>query len=189
MPDLGTLIGSRVSSDVFRSINDAGHKSFFGSDFDTMNNEFISRYVEPMDRINFQIGSTIAALINPDKWRPLVSIDDFRSIPPSMEYAIASFAPVRQGIAEGRMEGFGYDVNTFPEDDVYGRLIDNFTCRDIAAASDEAGFFDLKGHWMSDDPDISEDDLHTIEVTRDFILREILAKTNRDPTDIGFSRG
>lgn len=189
MPSLGTLIGSRVSSEVFDAVNSRGHASFFGSDFDNMNREFFNRHVRPMDNIGFEITRTVNALMNPDQFRILESVEDFRSIPPCMEIAIALYAPVRQGMLEGRMEGFGYDPSTLPQEDVFGRLIDNFTCEDVGSASDKDGYYDISGTLDSDDPDLSDNELYSIRKTREYILNHILADTDRDPTAIDLPRG
>jgi hypothetical protein len=189
MPSLGALIGSRVSTDVFAAINSQGHSSFFGEEFDHMGQEFFNRYVRPMDQLTLDISRTVNAVLNPDQFRILDTIEDFRSIPPCMELAIAMYAPVRQGILEGRIDGFGYDPTTFPEEDVFGRLIDNFTCEDVAAAADNAGYFEVSGTMLSDDPDLTDDELHAILKTREYILNKVLAETDRDPTAIDLARG
>jgi len=106
-----------------------------------------------------------------------------------MELAIAFFPPVRKLMEEGRVDGFGYDPNSLQEDDVYGRLIDNFTCNDVAEASDEEGYYDIKAVQFSDDPEYSDDELYAIHKTREYILDKLLAETDRDPTDIEVCRG
>lgn len=189
MPSLGTLIGSRVSNEVFESINSHNHASFFGGEFDHMREEFFNRYVRPMEQLNLDISRTVNALLNPDHFRILESVEDFRSIPPCMEMAITLFEPVRQGIVEGRMEGFGYDPLTLPDEDIYGRIIDNFSCDDVLTASDEDGRYDISATMYSDDPDLSPDELYAILKTRNYILDRILAETDRDPTAIDLSRG
>lgn len=189
MPSLGSLIGSRVSSDVFDSINSQGHASFFGAEFDHMRQEFFNRYVRPMDQVNLEISRTVNAIMNPDQFRILESIEDFRSIPPCMELAIVMFDPIRQGMIEGRIEGFGYDPSSLPQDDVFGRLIDNFSCNDVLAASDEEGYYDISATLYSDDPDLTPDELHAIDKTRSYILNKLLKETDRDPTAIELPRG
>jgi hypothetical protein len=106
-----------------------------------------------------------------------------------MELAILMYEPVLQGVREGRLDGFGYDVSSLPDEDVFGRLIDNFTCEDVASSSDDEGYYKVSGTLYSDDPDLSDDDLFAIHKTRDYIRRVILDKTDRDPTDIFVSRG
>lgn len=189
MPSLGNLIGSRVSHEVFGSINDNGHASFFGSDFDNMRQEFFDRYVSPMDTLSLEISKTVNALINPDRMRILNTIEDFRSIPLSMEMPILLFEPVRRGVEEGRFYGFGYDAGSLPPEDVYGRLLDNFTCEDVAAASDDEGYYSVKGILQSDDPELTDDELWAIARTRDYIRDKLLRDTERDPTDIDSSAG
>lgn len=189
MPSLGALIGSRVSNEIFDSVNTLGHKSFFGDDFDHMRHEFFDRYVKPMDQLNLEITKTVNALINPDRFRILESFEDFESIPLCMEIPIVVFAPVRQGILEGRMDGFGYSPDSIPEDDVYGRLIDNFTCEDVHASSDDEGYYEITGTLYTDDPELSDDELYAIRKTRDYIRDKILNNSDRDPTYIEMMRG
>lgn len=188
-PSLGSLIGSRVSVDIYNDINNSGYQSFFGDQFDHMRNEFFNRYVRPMDELNLDISRTVNALINPDRFRILNSVEDFRSIPPCMEMAICLYEPIRQGMVEGRIEGFGWIPETLPEEDVYGRLLSNFECLDVQEASDGEGYYEVHGTLMTDDPDLSDDELWAIRKTRQYILDKILATTDRDPTAIDLPRG
>lgn len=186
---LGMLLGSRVSGEVFDSINSTGHSSFFDNEFAHMRNEFLNRYVRPMDALSNDLTRTVNMVMNPDRIRILDTVEDFRSIPPSMELAILMFEPVLQGFKEGRIEGFGYDINTLPEEDIHGRYIDNFTCEDVAEASDDDGYYDIKATFYSDDIDLSEDEVYAIRKTRDYIRNKLLPKTDRDPTNIDMMRG
>lgn len=189
MPPLDMLLGARASSDVFDSINAQGYRSFFGSDFDNMRQEFYQRHILPMDSLQFEIGRTVNMLINPDHIRMLISIEDLRSTPTSMEMPILLYAPVRTLFEEGRVEGFGYDPDYLPPEDVYGRLIDNFSCDDVEAASDDVGQYDIEGTMWSDDPDLEDDELYAIRKTRQYILNHVLAQTDRDPTAVDLPRG
>lgn len=189
MPSLGALIGSRVSSDVFAAVQGSSHSSYFGDDFNKLKRDFFNQFVKPMDNLSIDLSRTVNALMNPDRIRPLISIDDLRTTPLSMELSIALYEPVRTGILEGRMDGYGYDPSTLPKEDFYGRMIENFSCSDVREASDADGYFPLTGTMHSDDPDLSDDELRAIEATRDFIRDRILAETNRDPTSIDVCRG
>jgi hypothetical protein len=141
-----------------------------------------------MDQISFDISRTVNAVLNPDRIRILDTIEDFKTIPLSMEMPILLYEPVLKAAREGRVSGFGYDPEWLPED-VYGRLIDNFTCEDVLAASDENGYYPISGTMYSDDIDLTDDELYAINTTRDFIRDKILKKTDLDPTDISTSRG
>ena len=103
--------------------------------------------------------------------------------------AILMYEPVRMAFQEGRVEGFGYNPESLPEEDVYGRMIENFTCRDVAAASDEEGYYPISATLYSDDPDLTDDELFAIRSTRRFIRDKILKGTDRDPTAIDLPRG
>ena len=178
-----------MSSEVFEQINGSPHASFFGEEFDHIRQEFFNRYVKPMDLVNLDISRTVNALINPDQFRILQSIDDFKSIPPCMEIPILLFAPIRKGLVEGRIEGFGWLPESLPEEDFYGRMIDNFTCEDVAAASDEQGYYDIQATVDSNDPVLSDDEIYAIYKTREYILNKLLKDTDRDPTNIHIGRG
>lgn len=188
-PSVGALLGNRASAEVFDSINNRGYSSIFGSEFDHLHKDFYDKHVRPMEALNFEISRTVNALINPDRFRLLTSIDDFKSIPPVMEMAILLYEPVRQGFVEGRIEGFGYNPDSLPEEDAYGRLIDNFTCEDVAEASDEDGWYSVSGTLYSDDPELDDNELYAIRRTREYIRDHVLAKTDRDPTAIALPRG
>ena len=188
-PGLGNLLGTGVGTDVFRAINADGHKSFFGSDFDDLSNRFYEKYVIPMNRVDLELSHAVNNILNPDRIRPLIAINDFKAIPLCMEMAICLYPPVRQGIEEGRMEGFGYIPDSLPTEDVFGRMIENFRCDDVLAASDDDGYFPLSGTMYSDDPDLSDDELDAIEATRNFIRNKILRETMMDPTCIELDRG
>lgn len=189
MPSLGMLLGTRASSEVFDSINTRGHASFFGADFDNINRDFFNRHVRQMDTMNFNLSRTVDAIMNPDRFRILDDMRSFESIPLCMELSIALFEPVRKGIIEGRMEGFGLNPLFLPEEDFYGRMIDNFTCEDVAAAADEHGNYEVTATMDSEDPDLTDDELYSIRKTREYILNKILAETDRDPTAINLPRG
>lgn len=189
VPSLGSLIGSRVSSEVFDSINAHGHSSFFGGEFEGMRQEFFDRYLKPMDLVNQEISRTVNALMNPDQYRILASIEDFRSIPPCMELMICMMDPIRKGMLEGRLDGFGYDPHSLPEEDHFGRLLSNFHVEDVAAMSDSEGVFELTAQQRSDDESFTPDQLYAMRRTREYILEKILGETDRDPTSIDTSRG
>jgi len=189
MPSLGMLIGTRASSEVFNTINSRGHTSLFGSDYDHMHQDFYERHVRPMDSLNFEVSRTVNMIMNPDRYRILDTIESYKSIPSCMEMAILCFDPIRKGLMEGRFEGFGYNPDTLPEEDMYGRLIDNFTCEDVHAVADDEGYYDVHGTMYTDDLDLNDDDLYAIRRTREFIRDKILNGTDRDPTCILLPRG
>ncbi len=189
LPSLGMLVGSYAGADVFGSIQAEPYKSFFGNDLDHLRKEFFDRHIRPMEELNFNIARTVNLIINPDNFRILNTHDDFRSIPTCMELPILMFKPIYDYFQEGRVEGFGYDPATLPDEDVWGRLIDNFTCEDVAEASDAEGYYEITATLDSGDPELSDDELYAIRRTREYILDKILNETDRDPTAIDLMRG
>lgn len=189
MPSLGMLIGSYSGSEVFGHIDNNSHTSFFGSDFDHLRQDFFNKHIYPHQRLALDLSRTVNAIMNPDTIRLLTSIDDLKSTPLCMELPILMFEPVRSLFEAGRVEGFGYHPDSLPKEDVWGRLIDNFSCQNVAEASDADGYYDLTGTLKSDDPDLSDDELYAIAKTRDFILNKVLKDTKRDPTAIELPRG
>ena len=188
-PSLSMLIGSSVSMDVFEAVDNRGFASMFGNDFNNVRMDFFQKHVEPVSRLNLELARTVNMIINPDHFRPLVSFDDYLSIPPCMELPILLFEPVRRAFEQGRIEGFGYDPDRLPEEDYFGRIASNLSCDDVLAASDADGYFELTAQYYSDDPELDDDDINAIIKTRRFIEREIFENTKLDPTAILLPRG
>lgn len=188
-PSLGILLGTRASSDVFNTINANGHASLFGSDYAHMHQDFYERHVRPVNSLNFELERTVNMIMNPDRFRILNTMDDFKSIPTCMEMAILCFEPVRSLAMHGQVEAFGYNPDTLPEEDMFGRLIDNFTCEDVGEVADNEGYYTVSGTLYSDDLDMSDDELYAVRRTREFIRDKILNGTDLDPTAIHLPRG
>lgn len=188
MPTLGALLGTRIT-DVFDSINAQGYSSFFGAEFDNINQNFFNRHLAPMDRIGHEISNTVNMLLNPDRIRELTALEDFLSIPPCMEMSILMYEPVHRAFLEGRVDGWGYDPDSLPDEDIHGRILNNFYCEDVAAASDDDGYYDIQATIRSDDPDLSDDEILAIRRTREFIRERIMDGSDRDPTAIELTRG
>jgi len=185
---LGSLLGTRISRSTYDEINRDGHKTFFGGRFNDLERDFEDRFVRPMDAAAITLDRVVNRLVNPDRWRPLLDIEDFRSIPPSMELMIVSYAPMRELLCEGRIDGFGYDPDSLPDEDLHGRLIDNYRCKNVLEAMDEHGNYTVSAFHKSTDPELSADDLHATWETRRTIDR-LLGQTNRDLTDVDTLRG
>ena len=187
-PSLGTLIGSRVSGDILNQ-GRLPFKSLFGAEHDQRAQQFVDQYVAPMDKLSIDLAHSVNMVWNPDHFRVLETVDDFKSIPACMELPILMFAPVRALFDAGQIDGFGFDPTTLPDEDVYGRLLNNFACDDVEAASDDQGYFPLSAEFRDDDPEYSDDELYALRRTREYIERIILKETDRDPTAIELPRG
>lgn len=185
---LGSLLGTRVSRSTFDDIERDGHRMHFGGRFDELERDFEERFIKPIDTVELTLDRIVNRLINPDRWRSLLDVDDFRSIPPSMELMIVSYAPMRELLQEGRIDGFGYDPDTMDDEDLHGRLVSNYRCNNVLEAMDDEGRYTVHAKHKSTDPELSADDLHATWETRRTIDR-LLAQTNRDLTNIDSLRG
>ena len=193
IPSAGALLGTGVSADILTRINQniGTNQSFFGSVhdmFSTGRQMFVDNIITPIRNIATQLKHTAARLVQQDKIMPILVESDFEYIPPSMMMPILLFEPVRELHKQGRVDGFGFDPDNLPEEDVYGRLIDNGTVEDIWSASDKDGKYQLTWVFDSDDPVLSFDELDYIADTRMAIL-DLLKNTNYDPTNYPQSRG
>lgn len=188
----GALLGTTGTSELVSSINSSlGGSNFLSGlsqTFHDIRNSFMENVIRPIQMGRQAISKRVNLLLNPDVIRPLIEEADFRSVPPSMFLPIVMYPPVRSLLEQGRISGFGFDPDNLPEEDVYGRLINNGTVDDVLGAADKDGQVWFTWEWWSTDPDLSFDELGAIERTREAIS-QILANTLFDPTDYPEERG
>lgn len=193
LPSIGSLLGTSGNLALVNNINQSlgGDTNWFGSMMDNLSgirNVFIDNVITPIKSTIRQVENVVKTMLNPDVIRPLITLDDFRSPPPSMHLPILTFVPVRELLEQGRITGYGYNAEFLPKEDVVGRLIDNGTVHDILTAVQADGTVQFVDEWDSTDPLYSNEELDHLEVTRNKIL-DILATTKLDPTDITEERG
>lgn len=188
----GALLGTTGTAQLVQSINESlGGSSFFGSVNDTfrdIRNSFVENIVRPIQQAAEAVSGVVIALMNPDVIRPLVKAEHFKTIPPCMYEPIIMFAPVKTLLEQGRISGFGFDPEFLPEEDVWGRLIENGTVRDLARNVDADGYITFNYEFRSTDPHASFEELDAVEQTRAHI-EYLLQNTMVDPTDYPEERG
>lgn len=186
------LLGSVGRRGLVDSINSAlGSSGFFGGSHDmfaSMRNVFQDHVIVPMVKASENARRLMDRLFSKNEYRPLTTEQDLAVVPDLMKMPILMYEPVLSLFKQGRINGFGFDVDCMPDEDVFGRLISNGRCDDIAAALDENGTFELSYQFFSDDPVISFDELDAIEDTRNFIDK-FLKDSDLDPTDYPSERG
>lgn len=184
VPGLGRLVGSIGSDNLLRSINDEMNAGgFFGGASDFLadsRRQFVETFVQPFREIGNAVRSLVGHMDYDDTIIPIVSEEQLPNIPLCMHFPILQYEPVRKLFEEGRIFGFGYDY--VPEDDPYGRLINNGTVPDVLEAMDDEGEFELNYEFLSTDPDLSFDELESIEETR-LWLEKYMKESNKDFTD------
>ena len=141
-----------------------------------------------IQQAELQVTKAIKILDNPNAIRPLLTADDLRFTPESMQLPILLYAPVRALLEADRITGYDIDPASLPEEDCYARLINNGTV-DLAPVDPKAPV-SKQIVWEFDglDPDVTLDDLYAIEKTRNFIDTWLEAQLGAggkrlDPTD------
>ena len=192
IPTPGALMGTTGSAQLIQSINESfGASSFFGSAKDiyaSVSNAFVENVVRPIQEMGHTLKHMSRTLMNPDEYRPLLTLEEMRYTPPCMQLPIVMYAPVRKLLEQGRISGYGYDPDNLPEEDVFGRLCSNGLVEDILEACGDNDACDLFYEWHDDDPDLTLDEIAAIQETRaavDYILESTLF----DPTDPTSERG
>lgn len=185
MPSAGALLGTRGSSVVMDHINEGlSGSAFFGSindRFANTYNHFIQNVVKPIRDASMAIADTVTTLMQPDLIRPITELEQLSYIPPSMYLPILLFEPVKDLLKQGRISGFGFEYENLPQEDVFGRLINNGVLEDVGNNCDAEGNFTLNYDFNSEDPEVSFDDLEHIDRSRKFIL-SVLESTDYDVT-------
>lgn len=190
-PTLAPLIGSSVgSSSLLSSINaELKGSNFFNSVEDILSEGrrmFITNIVQPIREVGHTLANLITTMDQQDKILPIITEEQLRNIPPCMYDPILQYQPIRKLFDEGRIFGFGCDF--IPEGDPYGRLIRNGVIENVQEAMDKDGNITFEWEFVSTDPDLSFEEIDSIEETR-LYLDKILADTKFDPTDYPNDRG
>ena len=184
-PTLGLMVGTSATSSLIAQINsEMGGGSFFSEIGDVLNKKrqmFIDNKIKPIREMARNIiKKKLKDFSVADK---IVIIDDekkLEAIPTCMHEPILAYAPIKELFNEGRIYGFGFEEA--PEEDMYGRLINNGRIEDVGAAMNKKGEVTFKYEWTSLDPDLDIDELDCIEETRNW-LDKFLSSSQIDPTD------
>lgn len=111
------------------------------------------------------------------QFKVLETWEDFSDVPPAMQIALSLMPEIRSGIMSGRFSGYGFDPSFYPEEDVFGRLIDNGR-----GDLQPDGTFECVAVWKTDDPDLTEENLDDLERSRETLRRMMREDPDVDPT-------
>lgn len=187
IPSLGAMLGNVHSNDVLDRLNMAsGGGVIFGQPGDPWRERYkhlkeqLSSNLALADKI---VERTRVLITEPQKLVPITSEEALYEVPQSMQLPILMYEPVRQLLEEGRISGYDIDPANLPDEDVYGRLVNNGK---VELTQDEINEFTWE--WRTDDPELTEEDLEAIEQTRGWIDSWLLNEMQpggeyRDPTD------
>lgn len=186
MPSLGAMIGSVHSPEVLERLNMAsGGGVIFGQPGDPYRERYQALRSVLMNNLsvaNEAIIKTHDVIVNPDRMYAITSEEQLNDVPPIMQLPIVTYAPVRQLLEAGRIDGYSIDPRFLPDEDVYGRLCNNGRV-DTFEPKEEVTWC-----WRSDDPELTDEDIEAIDATRGFIDRWLVEQMRpggafKDPTD------
>lgn len=188
---IGSLVGTVGNDPLIRAINtEMGSGDFFNTIDDMLSRGrkcFVENIIKPFRLIGDTVKNIVGRFEVDEIIIPITTEDQLRRIPICMQAPILHYAPIRKLFDEGRIFGFGHTV--IPDGDPYGRLINNGTVKDVLGAMDKTGEFEFVYEFKSTDPDLSYDELESIEETREY-LDWLLENSEIDPTDpMGNVRG
>jgi len=199
VPTLGAMVGSLHSDEILAQINGR-----YGSNavvFSQGDDPYFSHYQNFMALVQHQtqvsdqyVLNTARIIENPNLFRPIETEQDLAVVPQCMQIPLLMMPDMRTLLENGQIWGWGWDPDTLPEEDVYGRLLNNgkFT----VDFSNKENPYPETFEWLfkSTDPDLTDEQLEAIDRSRqylhEFIERELAsAGTRRDPTDLANSIG
>lgn len=186
LPTPGALLGTQGTRDIIDRINSSMNmgQEFFGSVNDLFQkgrSVFMQSTIEPIRNITYNLTQTANKILKNDVIIPLKKEKDFTFVPPCMQEPIIMYEPVRKLFEQGRVSGFGFDPDNLPEEDVWGRLINNGVVESVFESMDDDGRVELNYTWYVSDPDPSFEELDYVETTR-HAIDKMLANTDFDPT-------
>lgn len=190
-PTLGALLGTNVNGSVLEGINQQyGNGVLFGNE-----DPFHSRFSALKNIVQNQLlvaGAQVeqirSEITQPYQFKEIKSEDDLRNIPLIMQLPILMTPKVRELFEESRISGWNYEHYALPDEDFYGRLIDNGTVTiDHSNPENNPEYFTYE--FDSSDPDLELEDLSLIEKSRAWVCKWLEEEMSdggqwRDPTDL-----
>jgi hypothetical protein len=193
LPPAHLLLGTEGQAHIAQQISESYGITSYGDRakhrFATSEDAFFKFLRKPYDEIKIKLSAIRNKLILPDRYRPLETHADLGAAPPCMHIPILSLKPVHDLFKKGLISGYGYDISDVPEDLPYERLATNgYIPNILEAEADEDGYIALKYEWHDDDPELDEEEIYALNVTRHMIER-LIESTKLDPTDPTNERG
>lgn len=166
---LGQSGGQAVLNDLNASWRNSGSGVIFSQDaFSQRFQAFSSMIGQQIAEIQDTVLRSVEAVCCPNKFQEITCMDDLRHVPACMFLPILTAPDVRPLFEAGRLDGWGISASQLPEEDVYGRLINNgrFSSDDPKIHDPD---FCVSWTFESGDPELTREELDKIETSRAFI--------------------
>jgi hypothetical protein len=182
-PSIGALLGTTGSHELLNSLNQGSSLgTIFAQNpqdsFTQHYNQYMQHFITPLRAAEKLISATAAVILRDDQYIPRTTVDELKYVPQIMQMPILMMPEVRTLMGQGRVEGYGYDLNQIPEDDFYGRICET---NGLAVSTDDSKY--IESVWYSTDPDMSIDDMDAVADTRTFV-RYVIEAMKLDPTNL-----
>lgn len=193
VPSLGAMIGNVHSQDILTQINARWGTNTVA--FGLANDPYKDEYQNFMNLLNTEIQksddyvlNTTQRIFNPDIYMPITNEHDLACIPQCMQIPMLMMPVMRDMFEQGMIWGWGWNPESLPEEDVYGRLIDNGRITIVPGHPEETPDY-ITWEYRTTDPDLTEDQLDAIDKSRRWLAEMIYQELSengqhRDPTDL-----
>ena len=193
VPSLGAMIGNVHSQDILTQINARWGTNTVA--FGLANDPYKDEYQNFMNLLDTEIRksddyvlNTTQRIFNPDIYMPITTAHDLACIPQCMQVPMLMMPAMRDMFEQGMIWGWGWNPESLPEEDYYGRLIGNGRAVIVPQAPDATPDY-ITWEYRTTDPDLTEEQLDVIDKSRrwlaDMIERELSENgQHRDPTDL-----
>ena len=196
IPSLGAMIGSTQSQAILDQINSRWGGTASVS-FGQINNPMNDHFRNFMNLIHGQIARTdrviqevTQSVLYQEHWRVIDSEEALAAAPASMQPAILMTPGVFELFKEGKLSAWDWNPDTFPEEDVYGKQLNNgkvvIDPRDPSILPEY-----VVTEWNSAEKDfeMTDEQQEILEKSREYItnlLNEEMGEngTRRDITDL-----
>ena len=192
-PSLGAMIGVTHSPDALNALNEKWSSG--GVAFGLPTNPDSENYRHFMGLVNAQINKTdmvvrqtMESILLPNEFRVINNETSLILMPPVMQVPMLMAPCIHDLFVDRKIWGWGWNPDSFPTEDAYGRLINNgrieWDPKDPASCPEF-----IETEFRQDDPDLDEEQLKAVERSRrwlaDWVEKEMSDEgSRRDPTDL-----
>lgn len=196
IPSLMAVIGSTQSQSVLDAINAryGGTASVaFGQTTNPMNEDyrnFMSLVHNKIEKADNIIREVTQSILYPEHWRVIDTEEALAAAPACMQPALLMTPGVFELFKENKLSGWDWDPDTFPNEDVYGKQLNNgkiiIDPRDPSILPEY-----VESEWNSAETDfeLTDEQQEILEKSREYLIKLVNQEmsnngSRRDITDL-----